>query len=104
MRMEATGLPANQGAVIMRHLFGLVVVLLLALVPIDTLAQGALSIADQRIVDFDDAQPLSLSPDGRRLAVWNDAGEEPVICAFDAATLAEERCAPIPRGSIAPDS
>jgi DNA-binding beta-propeller fold protein YncE len=89
----------------MRRLSGLVVVLVLAFcLPGDALAQGALSIAEQRIVDLGDAESLSLSPDGSRLAVWNWNREEPAICALDAATLAEQRCAPVPRGLIAADS
>jgi dipeptidyl aminopeptidase/acylaminoacyl peptidase len=85
--------------------FGLLVVAFLAIgVPIATLAQGTLSITEQRLFDVDDVHPLSLSPDGRLLAVWNRAGEEPALCFHDAATLAEIRCAPIPRGGLAPDS
>ncbi len=89
----------------MCRILGLLAVAFLATgVPIAMLAEGTLTIAEQRLFDVDDLDPLSLSPDGRLLAVWNRAGEEPALCLHETATLDELRCAPIPRGSLAPDS
>src|SRR5262249_27127394 len=51
-----------------------------------------------------DGETLALSHDGRWLAVWSRAGTNAAICAFDAATLTEHRCAAVPRVSIAADS
>jgi dipeptidyl aminopeptidase/acylaminoacyl peptidase len=67
-------------------------------------ATGGLRVVDQQFVRIPDGEALALSPDGRSLAVWSRAGEEPAICAFDAATLTESRCATTPRISIAADS
>ncbi len=64
-------------------------------------AAGDLHVTEQREVTIDGGWPAALSPDGHWLAVWREAGdaENPVdeaggsICAYDAATLAEDRCA-----------
>jgi Tol biopolymer transport system component len=54
---------------------------------------GALRVVEERSVAIPNGVPLALSPDGHWLAVSRPGADGLEICAFDAATLAEQRCA-----------
>jgi dipeptidyl aminopeptidase/acylaminoacyl peptidase len=61
-------------------------------------------LAEQRVIEISDGQPVALSPDGHWLAVFRQPAEGVEICAYDAATLAAHRCAELPKDRFSPQS
>src|SRR5262245_7727545 len=67
---------------------------------------GELRVAARREVRIEGGSPVALSPDARWLAVWRDPrdGADAAVCAYDAATLAEVRCAATAAHSLDPST
>ena len=55
---------------------------------------------EQRAVDLGGAEPLTLSPDGRSLAVLREGADTLEICSYDVVTLDPDVCADYPSTSI----